>query len=85
MLAKRSRDLGVGLSSQQMELLWTFYRELAHWNPSRQSNLHHLARRSYVTQLPHLPEATNTHRVHNSIHLAALLPPDPEDRSHYAM
>ena len=41
--------------------------------------------RGDVTQLPHLLEAINTHQVHKIIHLAALLPPDTEDRPHYAM
>ena len=36
--------------------------------------------RGDVTQLPHLLEAINTHQVHKIIHLAALLPPDTEDR-----
>ena len=41
--------------------------------------------RGDVTQLPHLLEAINTHQVHKIIHMAALLPPDTEDRPHYAM
>ena len=41
--------------------------------------------RGDVTQLPHLLEAINTHKVHKIIHMAALLPPDTEDRPHYAM
>ena len=41
--------------------------------------------RGDVTQLPHLLEAINIHRVHKIIHMAALLPPDTEDRPHYAM
>ena len=41
--------------------------------------------RGDVTQLPHLLEAINTHKVHKIIHMAALLPPDTEDRPHHAM
>ncbi|MCH8800843.1 MAG: NAD(P)-dependent oxidoreductase [Chloroflexi bacterium] len=41
--------------------------------------------RGDVTQLPHLLEAINTNGVHKIIHMAALLPPDTEDRHHYAM
>ena len=41
--------------------------------------------RGDVTQLPHLLEAINGHQVHKIIHMAALLPPDTEDRPHYAM
>ena len=41
--------------------------------------------RGDVTQLPHLLEAINIHQVHKIIHMAALLPPDTEDRPHYAM
>ena len=41
--------------------------------------------RGDVTQLPHLLEAINTHQVHKIIHMAALLPPDTEDRPHFAM
>ena len=41
--------------------------------------------RGDVTQLPHLLEAINDHQVHKIIHMAALLPPDTEDRPHYAM
>ena len=41
--------------------------------------------RGDVTQLPHLLEAINNHQVHKIIHMAALLPPDTEDRPHYAM
>jgi nucleoside-diphosphate-sugar epimerase len=41
--------------------------------------------RGDVTQVPHLLEAVTTHRVQRIIHLAALLPPDTEDRPHYGM
>ena len=41
--------------------------------------------RGDITQLPHLLEAINAHRVHKIIHMAALLPPDTEDRPHFAM
>jgi nucleoside-diphosphate-sugar epimerase len=41
--------------------------------------------RGDVTQIPHLLEAVNTHRVHKIIHMAALLPPDTEDRPHFGM
>jgi nucleoside-diphosphate-sugar epimerase len=41
--------------------------------------------RGDVTQLPHILEAINTHGVTKIIHMAALLPPDTEDRHHYAM
>jgi len=41
--------------------------------------------RGDVTQLPHLLEAINTNGVHKIIHMAALLPPDTEERHHYAM
>ena len=41
--------------------------------------------RGDVTQLPHLLEAINDHQVHKIIHMAALLPPDTEERPHYAM
>ena len=41
--------------------------------------------RGDVTQLPHLLEAINNHGVRRIIHMAALLPPDTEDRPHYAM
>ena len=41
--------------------------------------------RGDITQVPHLLEAVNTHRVHKIIHMAALLPPDTEDRPHFGM
>ena len=41
--------------------------------------------RGDVTQLPQLLEAIQTHRVRRIIHLAALLPPDTENRPHFAM
>ena len=41
--------------------------------------------RGDVTQVTHLLEAVNAHAVHKIIHMAALLPPDTEDRPHYGM
>ena len=41
--------------------------------------------RGDVTQLPQLLEAINNHRVDKIIHMAALLPPDSEERPHFAM
>ena len=41
--------------------------------------------RGDVTQLPQLLEACNTHGVSRIIHMAALLPPDTEDRPHFGM
>ena len=41
--------------------------------------------RGDVTQLPHLLEAISSHSVTRIIHMAALLPPDTEDRPHFAM
>ena len=41
--------------------------------------------RGDITQLPHLLEAINTNGVHKIIHMAALLPPDTEERHSYAM
>ena len=41
--------------------------------------------RGDITQVPHLLEAVNTHGVHKIIHMAALLPPDTEDRPHFGM
>ncbi len=41
--------------------------------------------RGDITQMPHLLEAANTHGVHKIIHMAALLPPDTEDRPHFGM
>ena len=38
-----------------------------------------------ITQLTHLLEAINTNGVHKIIHMAALLPPDTEERHSYAM
>ena len=41
--------------------------------------------RGDVTQLPQLLEAIQAHNVQRIIHLAALLPPDTENRPHFAM
>ena len=41
--------------------------------------------RGDITQIPHLLEAVNIHQVHKIIHMAALLPPDTEDRPHFGM
>lgn len=41
--------------------------------------------RGDITQIPHLLEAVNTHGVTRIIHMAALLPPDTEDRPHFGM
>ena len=41
--------------------------------------------RGDVTQIPHLLEAVNTYNVRKIIHMAALLPPDTEDRPHFGM
>ena len=41
--------------------------------------------RGDVTQLPQILEACNTHGVTRIIHMAALLPPDTEDRPHFSM
>lgn len=41
--------------------------------------------RGDVTQLPHILEAVNAHGVRRIIHMAALLPPDTENRPHFAM
>ena len=41
--------------------------------------------RGDISQLPHLLEAVNTHQVDRIIHMAALLPPDTEDRPHFGM
>ena len=41
--------------------------------------------RGDITQLPHLLEAINTNGVHKIKHMAALLPPDTEERHSYAM
>ncbi|MFQ6028717.1 MAG: NAD-dependent epimerase/dehydratase family protein [Dehalococcoidia bacterium] len=43
------------------------------------------AYRGDITQIPHLLEAINLHQVHQIIHMAALLPPDTEDRPHFGM
>ena len=41
--------------------------------------------RGDITQITHLMEAVKTHGVRKIIHMAALLPPDTEDRPHYGM
>ena len=41
--------------------------------------------RGDITQIPHLLEAVHTHQVDRIIHMAALLPPDTEDRPHFGM
>jgi len=41
--------------------------------------------RGDITQLPHLLEAAKLHQVRKIIHMAALLPPDTEDRPNYGM
>lgn len=41
--------------------------------------------RGDLTQIPHLLEAVKSHNVHKIIHMAALLPPDTEDRPHFGM
>jgi UDP-glucose 4-epimerase len=41
--------------------------------------------RGDITQIPHLLEAINIHQVHKIVHMAALLPPDTEDRPHFGM
>ena len=41
--------------------------------------------RGDVTQVPHLLESVNLHGVTKVIHMAALLPPDTEDRPHFGM
>ena len=41
--------------------------------------------RGDITQLPQILEACNTHAVSRIIHMAALLPPDTEDRPHFGM
>ena len=41
--------------------------------------------RGDITQVPHLLEAVNTYGVTKIIHMAALLPPDTEDRPHFGM
>ena len=41
--------------------------------------------RGDITQISHLLEAANTHKVQKIIHMAALLPPDTENRPHFGM
>ena len=41
--------------------------------------------RGDIAQLPHLLEAVNAYDVRRIIHMAALLPPDTEDRPHFGM
>ena len=41
--------------------------------------------RGDITQIPHLLEAVNLHQVDKIIHMAALMPPDTEDRPHFGM
>ena len=41
--------------------------------------------RGDVTQIPHLLEAVNRYGVTKIVHMAALLPPDTEDRPHFGM
>ena len=41
--------------------------------------------RGDITQVPHLLEAINVHGVDRIIHMAALLPPDTEERPHFGM
>ena len=41
--------------------------------------------RGDITQLPQLMEAVNAHGVKRIIHMAALLPPETEERPHFAM
>ncbi len=41
--------------------------------------------RGDVTQIPHLLDAVNLHGVTKIIHMAALLPPDTEERPHFGM
>ena len=41
--------------------------------------------RGDVTQMTHLMEAVKVHQVTSVIHMAALLPPDTEDRPHHGM
>ena len=38
-----------------------------------------------MTQIPHLLEAVNTYGVRKIVQMAALLPPDTEDRPHFGM
>ena len=41
--------------------------------------------RGDITQMSQLLEAINTYQVHKIVHMAALLPPDTEDRPHLGM
>ncbi len=41
--------------------------------------------RGDITQLPHLLEAIDAYEVTRIVHMAALLPPDTEDRPHFGM
>lgn len=41
--------------------------------------------RGDITQLPHLLEAVQRHGVDRIVHMAALLPPDTEERPHFGM
>ena len=41
--------------------------------------------RGDIMQMPHLLDAINTHQVDRIIHMAALLPPDTEERPHFGM
>ena len=41
--------------------------------------------RGDIMQMPHLLDAVNTHQVDRIIHMAALLPPDTEERPHFGM
>ena len=41
--------------------------------------------RGDIMQMPHLLDAINTHQVDRVIHMAALLPPDTEERPHFGM
>ena len=41
--------------------------------------------RGDITQMPHLLDAVNSNDVRKIIHMAALLPPDTEERPHYGM
>jgi nucleoside-diphosphate-sugar epimerase len=60
--------------------------DLAPLNPDMVSGGDNLKNyRGDVTQIPHLLEAVNTFNVDRIIHMAALLPPDTEDRPHFGM
>ncbi len=41
--------------------------------------------RGDITRIPHLLEAIDTHGVDRVVHMAALLPPDTEERPHFGM